>query len=66
MKVYTNSTEGVDITPGKFYDFTPVRDIPKHNEKGDIIGYITDDSGVQIIIRPSGCFHLRGDKWHFV
>ena len=26
MQVYTNSSKGQDITPGKMYDFTPARD----------------------------------------
>nr|DAG81278.1 MAG TPA: hypothetical protein [Caudoviricetes sp.] len=64
MQVYTNSSKGIDITPGKMYDFTPLR----AHEEPPTIGYIKDDIGYRITISldVDGCSHLRGDKWELV
>jgi len=63
MQVYTNSNKGVDITPGKMYDFEPIR----AHEEPPTIGYIKDDEGYQIVIRLDGwCAHLGRDKWELV
>lgn len=63
MQVYTNSNKGVDITPGKIYDFEPIR----AHEEPPAIGYIKDDKGFRIVIRTDeGCAHLEGDKWELV
>lgn len=64
IQVYTNSTLGVDITPGKIYDLTPTR----FNGDTPDIGYIFDDRGYKIVILLNdACAHLGGvDHWKIV
>lgn len=63
MQVYTNSNKGVDITPGKMYDFIPLRE----HEDPPTIGFIKDDQGFRIVICvDGGCAHLGRDKWELV
>lgn len=58
-QVYTDSNKCSYITAGKFYDFTPAG--------GDeSLGYIVDDMGDKIIIRPEECNHIMGDSWTVV
>lgn len=60
-KVYTESKNGVDITPGKMYDYTPCWE-----EEPLVSGFIKDDTGVKLAILIKACAHLKGDNWEVI
>lgn len=53
------SDNGVDITKGKKYVFTPHKQI-------ELLGSIKDNTGVQLFIQTKCCNHINGGSWQII